>query len=731
MLKSRLWCLLFGCAGFLHGAAVASADSRIPFQAEPDNYLLVVYPAQDPDVAIRAGMPETPLRLQTIDGYQVARIPTARCDDEGALSLRLGKTLRGTAETPLGLYLLPAWPDRVLKGRNRLWFRRQSLASREYTDNVAAGTLKLDRFSPVHFQTAPQGRMQRLGVFSENFLHTAGRQPLIYCGDQPAPFDRMSDRTHAGGTSYTLQYHDPKNTANDVTVKLMPHADRLRVGVTYKVNEAVDHDVPVHVRLPFRQPVETLWGVSWRFWRPNLRESIGEKRFRDGQQEGSLYVHMAQGPIAIARGQDGGYIGVIDHNLSNLVTEVRRTQGQPDVLNVSTYLWPRERGRTYQWEFELTAGYENLYNATLRALWPYTRENTELYQGVLGREIVLSFIDLNNMAWNKGFRAIWHHRWFRRNGDYFDPRRAMTEPYETVWTHGFSYDLLKRNVERVHADGHQVYVYFQFAGISEDMMHRYEADLVRDQQGKPIRAGIDGRIDNIWMYPDPERDYGRTVLRQIAELLDAVNPDGIALDRADRFDWTYGDDQFDYGHFNGYSSIFEYDGARRPVASVAIAGRAWLQELRSLLDSRGKKLVINSGAHLFPINLSDAHLVEAGSNPTCLLFAKAFGNGKSTSYTVRGRTNDALNNFVANLCQGYPYHKGRLERPIHVDDMTAPVEFQADQPRGRLLYAISEDGDWPTLWYFNNGYTRMRYDPDEEPILKRFRGSEFVPAARR
>ena len=574
LLKSRFWYLLFGCAGLLHGAAVASPDPRIPFQAEPDNYLLVVYPAQETEaaVAIRAGMPKTPISFQTIDGYQVARVPTARCNDEGSLSLHLGKTLRGRAEMTLGLYLLPDWPDQVLEGKNRLWFRRQALASREYTDNVAAGAVKLDRFSPVQFETAPRGRMQRLGVFNENFLDTVDHQSLIYCGDQPAPFHRMFDRMHDGRTSVTLQYHDPQNKANAITVKITQRADRLRVGLTYKVHEAVDRDVPVHVRLPLRQPVESLWGVSWRFSHP--KESIGEQRFRDVQQQGSLDVHMAQSPIAIARGQDGGYIGVVDYNLSNLVTEVRRTQGQPDVLNVSTYLWPRERGRTYEWRFELTAGYENLYNATLRALWPYTRDNRELYQGVLGREIVLSFIDLNGMAWNKGFRSIWHHRWFRRNGDYFDPRRAMTEPYETVWTHGFSYDLLKRNVERVHADGHQVYVYFQFAGISEDMMHRYEADLVRDPQGKPIRAGVDGRINNVLMYPDPERDYGRTLLRQIADLLDAVDPDGIALDGVDRFDWTYGDDQLDYEHFNGYSSIFEYNGARRPVASMAIAGRA-------------------------------------------------------------------------------------------------------------------------------------------------------------
>lgn len=115
-------------------------------------------------------------------------------------------------------------------------------------------------------------------------------------------------------------------------------------------------------------------------------------------------------------------------------------------------------------------------------------------------------------------------------------------------------------------------------------------------------------------------------------------------DRIDRLDGTYGPDQFDYGHFNGYSSFFP---PRRPVASITVAGKAWLTELRRLLDAKGKKLVINSSAHMYAINIADSNMMEITDNPIALVLGKIFGNGKSASFTCYNRLNDAMNNMLA------------------------------------------------------------------------------------
>jgi hypothetical protein len=270
-------------------------------------------------------------------------------------------------------------------------------------------------------------------------------------------------------------------------------------------------------------------------------------------------------------------------------------------------------------------------------------------------------------------------------------------------------------------------MYIQFAGISEDMQEVFKDSLVTDPAGKPIRAGQDGTMYNLWANPDPTGKYGKSVLEQIGGLLDAVGADGIALDRSDRFDWSYNPDCYDYGHFNGYSSVFPVNGKRRPVSSLAIAGKAWFQELRKILDARGKKLNVNLSPHMYPLRLTDVQLAEIGDDPTALFLMKAFGNGKTTAYTVMRRESDAVNNYVAQLAQVFPYHRERLQVGLSVDGMVAPAAFPADRRCGRLLFGVSEDGKWPTLWYFDNGYTAMKYNPREAMILLRFRGSKFVP----
>jgi hypothetical protein len=126
------------------------------------------------------------------------------------------------------------------------------------------------------------------------------------------------------------------------------------------------------------------------------------------------------------------------------------------------------------------------------------------------------------------------------------------------------------------------------------------------------------------------------------------------------------------------------------------------------------------------MSLADAHVVEVGDRPMQLFLAKAFGNGKTTALAVRGRANDALNNYLAELVQGYPHHVGRLPAPIQLEGLTAPAAFTPGRRQGRLLYAISEYGQQPTFWWFDNGYAQLRYRREAEPVLERFRGSKYV-----
>ena len=61
------------------------------------------------------------------------------------------------------------------------------------------------------------------------------------------------------------------------------------------------------------------------------------------------------------------------------------------------------------------------------------------------------------------------------------------------------------------------------------------------------------------------------------------------------------------------------------------------------------------------------------------------------------------------------------------EQLRQPKPLVPDTPRGRLLYAISENDQFPTLWYFTNGHTRIYLHSKYKDPERRFRGSAFVP----
>lgn len=139
----------------------------------------------------------------------------------------------------------------------------------------------------------------------------------------------------------------------------------------------------------------------------------------------------------------------------------------------------------------------------------------------------------------------------------------------------FSYVKLKENIDKLHKAGIEVYVYFQFAGVSEDVTDEFEPYIVKDFDGEKVIAGRDGRFRNIWANPDPDGIYGASVLKQIDTLLERTSADGVALDRSDLLDYTYKSDLYDYANFNGYSSVFKHGGhvcLFRPSPSLGSVG---------------------------------------------------------------------------------------------------------------------------------------------------------------
>ena len=709
----------------LHAAA-----GPYPVEADPNSMLVILYNLQQvPDPAqltLNHSSGNQPLQFERIANYAVAAIPRTKLRHDGALNLALTETL--SSPSTLGLYLLPGWPLDYVEGRNRSWFRRQALAAREYPEGRLSGSVTVDRFVPVTLEMSASGRLSALRVFGSNVLPEKSSHVPIWCGNQPAKFVKRVKQTNSQ-SSY--EYRDPTNGRNRITVTTQPMADRVRMTLNYDVVQSIDRDVPVHFRIPLNQRLKELW----EFGRPHGAIRDGARRFAFSQTEGAdtLFSYMPLVFLNVARSESGQFVGVLDYDLSNLVVEARRTPGSDDFIQVSTYLWPREQGKQYRWSFELFTGFENRFSAILRSLEPFTKDNTEIFNGMLNRPGYFQFPSLKP-AHEAGIRAFWRHGWYERNGKYFLNDRDPAEWYEAVWAYHMNYEILKRNVERAHKHGIQVYFYIQMAGVSEDMTELYASSLVRDRQGKQIVAGQDGRYLNIYCNPDPDGHYGKEILRQIKDLLLYTGADGVALDRADRMDWTYGSDNYDYGHFNGYSSIFEHDGARKPVSSITVEGRRWLLALRKMLDSIGRKFLTNSSMHLFVMRQVDGYMTEAAINPMQWFVARAMGNGKSYAITVHGRMNDVGNNLVANLIQAYPFNGAYPWMSFdegHWQRLQQPQPLNADRPRGRLIYAISEGEEFPTLWYFNNGYTRLYLDEEYHNPRRRFRGSQFVPDVER
>ncbi len=686
-------------------AAVAAA---LP-EANPDHFLVVFEGDTLPesiDLSYAQGVVTArPLRIDR--SRLVAELPRVAMAQDGSFTLQTATDERQM--NSWRMYVLPGWPTTVLRGREQGWLREQSLCFEEGRGNLP-GRITLDRYPPMTIEFE-EGRIISARVSDTELLRDEGSGFLI--GDD---FELLEGTGEDTFDTWRLRYQDPEASRNTLeVVATLTEDDRVRFDCRYTVEQPRDESVPVHLVLRPQSRVRDVRGYSWR--EAGEIEHIIEPVPGPGEKQ--QLIPLAQAPFARVKCDDGAWLGVLDHDQSNMVVSAGSdVQGQ--FIRVSSYLWPRERRQEYEWSFELIGGWAGDYNALLQALGPHTGGYEETFAGaMIDQDRTGDFA----VAYDRGARVLRHDEWFRRVGSYFDAAQAFDELYQTPWGDSFSYERLQSNIEAAYDAEIAPHVSVEFAGASEDIVGRFTDAIVRDADGEMIVADDDARIETVWANPDPRGAWGSSVLRQVDTLLEATDAAGIALDHTGRLDSAFELDAYDFTRFNGYSSILEHGGEddedgveRRPVASVTIAGREWMTELRAILDKHEATLISGAPTSLRIVRLSDGVLINDALTPESLFFMKALSNGKSlyVSDTRDEFGSSSDEPLQARLAQARPY-------------LTQGASWSEPDRMGRLLYAISEDGGHPTLWYFDTGHTRMKFNAEARTVPAMFSGSRFEP----
>lgn len=502
---------------------------------------------------------------------------------------------------------------------------------------------------------------------------------------------------------------------NPLRLILDRDSDRLRYTYTYRVVGALDQAVPVTTQFGLPGSFATLDSLNW-WYKTRADHST---RFDSDPHPGDQPLPLSQYPFVAARSAAGVYIGIIDYAGSSLFARVNEAE---DTLGVEMWMWPRRRGQTYTWTFETTVGYEQYPNAFLRAYYPHTIHNTSNVLGAaMGPTVPVTNVEEAKSYFDLGIRSEIYQYWYYRNGLYFDPSQPFGQLYTTISGTTFSYAKLEEQKRIFDAAGIEFYVYFQFAGVSQDVQGKFESCLVRNPQGDLVVAGKDQGIPNILANPDPERAYGSSLLQQVDELLRTVKPDGIFLDRADRLDFAY-DNDYDYGSFDGYSSPRLPDAAPMPSSSLTHGGVALLQELRRIADSHGAKLMMNLPTAVPAMTYSDSTFLDQATTPWALFFIRASTNGKPLTLINRtdpGPQRTADNKLMAELAGAHPhFFRDQGKVPL------TPAEMRRDP---RLQYVIPTDDPYPAYWLFDDGASVFRYDSTASTVPTQFSGSTFIP----
>lgn len=650
----------------------------------------------------------TPVPVDTdADGSTAtAEVERRYLTEDGSLNLRLfGSHLSRT-----WLYLLPVERGGTSAQTDESTdFKARAIAyTRVLGDENAARGLVLNQNSHSMVpEFDPDGRVSSLTVDGEELsgvqlsnVATGGLTPV----DSSVGADSGHFKFLHGG-------------ANPVDLSIERHGDRLRYTYEYTVEEPIDEAVEITTKLTLPGDFATLESLNWR----------RDHEFTTAADP-DRPLAMAQLPFVLARSVDGAYVGVLDHNSSSLVSRLNESD---NALQVEQWIWPKRAGQKYMWEFDVLAGYEAYDSALLRALNPHTKEFNSNLRGAILNRGVLDSPKAARDAYDSGVRAVWLHGWFYRNGLYFRDGQPMDEEYESIWGDIYSYQRLKEQVENARTAGLEVYVYFQFAGVSEDISDQFATSLVRDPDGEVVVAGADGGISNLWANPNPDGVYGQEVLEQVDRMLGVIEPDGVALDRADRLDFAYGTG-YDYGAFDGHASPRLPGAEPQPASSITYQGKRFMTELRDILDQHDAKVIGNLTISPSSYQLSDGTLIDQPMTPWKLFFMRGSSNGKPFFIIDTSRTVDSdaeseceENRLLARLTRSQPYLSVFEETP----EGGLPESCRLPEPaaNSRLQYVVPTDAGYPAIWLFDDGTAYLRYDGTEPTVPDKFAGSEFVP----
>lgn len=493
---------------------------------------------------------------------------------------------------------------------------------------------------------------------------------------------------------------------NPLKVKAKEIGDRIRFNVTYKIENP-------------RNTWNDIRIVFWTDFRNTFMQTLTWGRDKDkftsiplGPECSSVFC---ENPFIIVRGDRSAYLGFLDHDQSNLFFRAK-----PNEASVEYWAWLNTIGKKYFWTFEVIPGYGAYPNAFLRALNPHTKNFRRKIEGHISYQWGMW---RPKEAAKAGVRIVYYNAWYMRNGRYFDLSVPLDKEYKSIVGIKRSYRQIINDIQKARERNIKVYMYTQFAGISEDIIRDFESSMIRDSEGNTIVAGEDGvcgrsgELDpchNIWANPNPNLPYGASFLKQVKTMLPVFNCGGIGLDRTDRLDNSYTKGIWDLAHFDGSATPYLIEGEHRPCSSIALQGkRLWLK-IRDLLDRKRALLIANCPRTLVVNRLADAVKADIVHSPWNSFFLRAMSNGKTMFVQTRpdivGKKSYERNNYVwtgssgslGNLIQAYSL--------IEIGSAGRIRQLEAPKLNTRLLYIIPSGSPYPRYWVFEKGGALLNYN---------------------
>ena len=390
------------------------------------------------------------------------------------------------------------------------------------------------------------------------------------------------------------------------------------------------------------------------------------------------------------------------------------------------------------------------------ATFPDPSDRSSLGRSINSRET------LQNLR-KAGPTHIMRHDWFKFIGSYY--RENESEDAEWMFYNGQTMSLatardmargapakwttypgrttsregIRREAEAIRSAGLKYFLYIGYSNIGLGIVDLFQDSLIRDADGVFVLTGYDWpqhHHPNVWVNPDPEFSYAQSIFAQIDALCALDYVDGIYVDGLARIDNHERMGLWDRGHKDGSAAPLDHyekgvDWADLPpAASLDIAGRKYLTDLKKIISGRGKNLICNSCRSIWVAQLADAFQTEMHINPVTMLMAKCLGNGKGmsikgnvTGFAKHTQTVGLARNVCALLTQNYP-------APQTCDPHISPFTEKLNLRPQRLLGIISSEDGLSQVWIFPSAISRLRFSDTADHFPDNLDGSSvtFLPS---